>query len=231
MPLGAPSFPVSLVVAGRPCLVVGGGRVAARKVDALARSEAHVTVVAPEVDDAILRCGVQVEHRAYEAGEAARYRLVITATGLPEVDRQVAADAEAAVVFVNAADDTEACSFVLPAVLRRGTVSVAVSTDGASPALAAWLRDRVAGLVGPELEAVAVLLARARATLRGGGHSTEGLDWRSLLDAGLGDLVAAGSEREAEDVVRRWVASCLAERGGGGSVPVDPPDAGSMRGA
>ncbi len=165
MPLDAPSFPVSLVVAGRPCLVVGGGRVAARKVDALVRSEADVTVVAPEVDDAIVRAAVSVERRAYEPGEAARYRLVITATGVAAVDRQVFADAEAAGVFVNAADDPEACTFVLPAVLRRGAVSVAVSTDGTSPALATLVRDRIAALVGPEYGELATRIGR----VRGGG--------------------------------------------------------------
>ncbi|MGH8919120.1 MAG: precorrin-2 dehydrogenase/sirohydrochlorin ferrochelatase family protein, partial [Actinomycetes bacterium] len=130
-------YPVSLVVASRPCLVVGGGMVAARKVEGLVRSGAAVTVVAPQVAPSIEQLaatsGVVIERRAYRAGEAAGYRLVITATGLPEVDAAVAADAGAGGVWVNSADDPEHCTFLLPAVHRDGPVTVAVSTGGASP--------------------------------------------------------------------------------------------------
>jgi len=207
MPLDAPSFPVSLVVAGRPCLVVGGGRVAARKVDALVRSEADVTVVAPEVDDAIVRAAVSVERRAYEPGEAARYRLVITATGVAAVDRQVFADAEAAGVFVNAADDPEACTFVLPAVLRRGAVSVAVSTDGTSPALATLVRDRIAALVGPEYGELATRIGRVRAEVRANGRSSEGLEWRGLAEAILEARGRGAAPAEIDSLVASWRAA------------------------
>ena len=87
---------------------------------------------------------LDVQIRPYERGEAAAYRLVVTATGDPDVDGAVYADAEEAGVWVNSADDTEHCTFMLPAVHRDGPVSVAVSTGGTSPALAGWLRGRVA---------------------------------------------------------------------------------------
>lgn len=187
-------------------LVVGGGRVAARKVDALLAAGAAVTVVAPVVDPRIVASGVRVERRRYRPGEVARYRLAVTATGDPQVDHLVYEDAERAGVFVNAADDRAACSFILPAVVRRGPVTVAVSTGGTSPALAAWLRARISEVVGPEYAAVAHALAGARAEVRARGVPTEGLDWDSLI----GDLLASG---EPERVVDEWLRSALGSRG------------------
>ncbi|MCU1494363.1 MAG: siroheme synthase, N-terminal domain [Acidimicrobiaceae bacterium] len=209
MPLASPSYPVALVLAGRPCLVVGGGRVALRKVEGLLAAGADVTVVAPEVEEGIRSLPVRVELRSYEPGEAARYWLVVTATGRPDVDRAAYADGDGAGVLVNSADDIPGCSFILPAVLRRGAVSVAVSTDGTSPALAGWLRDRVASVVGPEVATLATLLGEARHEVRAAGRSSEGLAWRSLLDGSLPALVADGRLAEARAEVERWTAEQL----------------------
>jgi siroheme synthase-like protein len=209
VPLDSCSYPIALVLKGRPCLLVGGGRVALRKAEGLLAAGAAVTVVAPRVDEALRALPVQIEQRPYAAGEAARYWLVITATGQPEVDRAVFADGNGAGVLVNAADDVPGCSFILPAVLRRGPVSVAVSTDGTSPALASWLRDRVAGVVGPEVAIVARLVGEARATVRAAGRTSEGLPWRELLDGALPGLVAAGRMAEAENEIERWTAEQL----------------------
>jgi len=118
--LRQPLFPVALEVGGRECLVVGAGPVATRKAEALLGSGAVVTVVAPDVDQSMLALAqgpvgtaggsLQIEQRPYRAGEAAEYRLVITSTGIPEVDGAVFADAEAAQVWVNSADDVEHCT-------------------------------------------------------------------------------------------------------------------------
>lgn len=204
-------YPVSLVLAGRRCLVVGGGQVAARKVAGLAGAGAHVTVVAPEVAAAIDGLGARplpgggtlaVERRPYRGGEAASYDVVLTATGRSEVDRQVAADAGAAGRFVNSADDPEACSFLLPAVHRQEPVTVAVSTGGASPALAAWLRRRIAPVVGPEVAVLARLLEECRRELHAEGRSTAEVDWAALLEGPLPDLVATGRLAEARALLQ-----------------------------
>jgi siroheme synthase-like protein len=231
--VGAPVYPVALVVEGRPCLVVGAGAVAARKVTGLATCGAEVTVVAPVVGDGVAALvsshggtgpgTVRVEQRHYRAGEAARFRLVITATGLPDVDRAVARDAELAGVWVNSADDPDGCSFLLPAVHREGPVVVAVSTGGASPALATWLRDRVADLVGPETSTVAELLRRVRHDLRAVGRSTEGVDWRKFLDGGIATLVRDGRTSEATATLRRAVG--LDGHSGGARGGTGPPRA------
>jgi precorrin-2 dehydrogenase / sirohydrochlorin ferrochelatase len=202
-------YPVSLVVAGRPCLVVGGGPVAARKIGALARCGARVTVVAPEVVpdiDALAETwALTVDRRPYRTGEAAGYRLVVTATGIPDVDAAVAGDAEAAGVWVNSADDVDNCTFLLPSVHRDGRVSIAVSTGGASPALATWIRRRVAEVCGPDLGALADLLEEARRDLQGRGRKTSGVDWQALLDGPLPGLVAAGKLDEARRLVAKAV--------------------------
>jgi precorrin-2 dehydrogenase/sirohydrochlorin ferrochelatase len=195
MPVDAPLYPVGLIVAGRRVLVVGGGKVAAEKVRNLAACGAAVTVVAPDVDDAISSLdAVTVEQRAYEAGDAANgYRLVIAATDDAAVNRQVHDDADGAGVWVNAADDPANCTFTLPAVLRRGKVTVGVATGGSSPALAGWLRDRIATTeVGPEYEVLADLLAEARAR-------EPHRDWRNILDSGILDDIRAGRIAEARE--------------------------------
>jgi precorrin-2 dehydrogenase / sirohydrochlorin ferrochelatase len=209
----APLYPVALRLDGRPCLVVGGGRVAARKIADLERCGAVVTVVAPELDPAIRVLAeraedrVRLEQRPYAAGEAAAYRLVVTATGVPDVDRQAAADAEAAGIWVNSADDPEHCGFFLPSVHRDGPVSVAVSTGGASPALAAWLRRRIGRSLLPGVGVLAGLLEEGRRALREAGRPTGAVDWAGLLDGELPDLVAAGRTAEARRCVEDAVAA------------------------
>ena len=206
MPVDAPLYPVGLVVAGRPVLVVGGGRVAARKAGDLVACGARVTVVAPEVVPALAdRPEVTVERRPYRAGEAAGYRLVVTATGDRTVDQQVYDDAEAAGVWVNSADDPERCTFTLPAVVRRDPVVVAIATGGHSPALATWLRRRLSDELGPEVAVLAGLLGEARARVRATGRSTEDLDWQALLDDGLLDLLVAEGEDAARARIEAWL--------------------------
>ena len=206
MPVNDPLYPVGLVVAGRPVLVVGGGRVAARKVADLVACGARVTVVAPDVDPALAaRDDVVVERRPYRPGEAGDHRLVVTATGDRAVDAQVFADAEAAGVWVNSADDPERCTFTLPSVVRRDPVVVAVATGGHSPALATWLRRRLEGELGPEVGVLAGLLGQARSRVRAEGRSTEDLDWQALLDGGLLDVLVADGEDAARARIDAWL--------------------------
>jgi precorrin-2 dehydrogenase/sirohydrochlorin ferrochelatase len=138
---------------------------------------------------------------------------VIAATGVAAVDRAVYQDAELNGVLVNGADDVEACRFFVPAVLRRGPVTVAVSTAGASPFLAGWLRNRIGEVVGPEFTQVAALVGQARRVLREAGHSTEGADWSSLMNEDFVSDVAAGREEEARTSVEGWLARELGRNG------------------
>ena len=160
---------------------------ALRKVEGLVAAGARVTVVALEVELALARLGcdgvVTVEERPYRADDVDGAWLVFAATDDPAVQQAVFDDAELAGVWVNAADDPERCAFFLPAVHRRDPVLVAVSTQGASPALAGWLRDRLARALPVRLEALAAALSEERRALRAAGQSTEGLDWTARIEA------------------------------------------------
>jgi siroheme synthase-like protein len=216
MPVEHPVYPVNLIVDGRRCLVVGGGPVALHKVRGLVEAGAQVTVVGTELDPEIVElargaatgdAAVVAEARPYRPGEAAGYRLVVAATGDPAANQQVYDDAEAAGVWINSADDPERCTVTLPARLRQGRLTVTVSTAGHSPAVAAWLRDRLAAELGPEYDQLIGLLAEERTHLRSEGRSTEHLDWRSALDSGILELVRAGRLEAARERLRSCLSS------------------------
>ncbi|MCA1692448.1 MAG: bifunctional precorrin-2 dehydrogenase/sirohydrochlorin ferrochelatase [Acidimicrobiales bacterium] len=207
----SPPYPVNLVVEGRPCLVVGGGVVASRKVEGLVASGAVVHVVAPEVGHEIRRQPrVTWDERPYRSSDLEGRRLVIAATDDRRINEAVYRDAEAAGVWVNGADDPDHCSFTLPSVVRRGSLMIAVSTGGRSPALARWLRERLERDIGPEYEVLLDLLAAERASLKAAGRSTEGLDWRSALDSDMLGLIRSGDVTHA----RERLQTCLSSSSG-----------------
>jgi siroheme synthase-like protein len=202
-------YPVSLDVTGRACLVVGGGRVAARKARTLVDCGAFVTVIAPALAPEMeMLAGrlASVERRAYAGGDAARFRLVVTATGRPDVDGAVHRDAEEAGVWVNSADDRAHSSFILPAVHRDGALTVAVSTGGLSPAFASWLRGRLADKCGEGLGALVAIIGEARAELQRAGRPSDSVDWVALFDGPLLDLVRAGDFDNARSIVANAVS-------------------------
>lgn len=181
-------YPVFLDLQGVPVLVVGGGMIAFRKASGLAEAGAVITVVAPEIVPELAELVVSAQRRPYESGEAANFQLVITATNDVAVNAQVAADARSAQVWANSADEPQNCSFILPAVARRGLVTVAVSTGGASPALAGTVRSRIAEqILTAQVEAAAVELARQRAEIHATGASTELVEWADRVREALGD--------------------------------------------
>jgi siroheme synthase-like protein len=197
-------YPVSLNVSGRSCLVVGGGPVAARKAHSLVQCGAIVTVIATALSDqmeSLVPSLHAIERRPYESGEASGFRLVVTATGDASVDGAIYDDAESSGVWVNSADDLDHSSFILPAIHRDGAVTVSVSTGGLSPALASWLRSRVAAGFGEGLGALAQILGDARERLRRQGVPASSVDWSGLLEGPLPDLVAAGELDNAQAIV------------------------------
>jgi precorrin-2 dehydrogenase len=173
---------------GRDCLVVGGGRVAHEKSTGLLACGARVTVVAPEISDEVAALPVETIERGYRASDLDGRRLVIAATSVEEVNRRVYADAEERNLFCNVADVPELCSFILPAVHRQGPIVVSVSTGGASPALAQWLRDSFATQIGEQHEALAYELRRRRPWAKENlGTYEERRDYfRSLVTEALG---------------------------------------------
>lgn len=213
MPLDEALYPVNLRVAGRPCLVVGAGRVAADKVAGLLECGAVVRVVAPEAGDELaemLAAGdtsLTWDQRPYRTDDLDGQLLVITATADPEVNHTVFVDARRAGVLVNSADDPANCSFILPSRIRQGRLLVTFATGGHSPALATWLRRRFEAEFGPEYDTLIDMLAEERASIRSSGRSTEGLDWQSALDSGMLELIREGRVAEAKERLQACLSS------------------------
>jgi siroheme synthase-like protein len=135
---------------GRRCLVVGGGRIAHEKIVGLLDCGARVTVVAPEITDEVRALNVQLREREYDSADLDGPFLVVAATDDTELNRRVHAEAEARSRLCNVVDVPDLCNFILPAVHRIDPIAVAVSTGGASPALAKRIRDDVAALITDE---------------------------------------------------------------------------------
>jgi siroheme synthase-like protein len=145
-------YPVFLKLDGKPVLVVGGGNVAAQKVPALLEAGALVTVVAPMVVPALCRTGIAVHQRPFAPADLDGKRWVVAAA-TPEVNRAVAAAAEARGLFVNAVDDVEPASAYLGGVVRKGGLTVAISTSGGAPALAGLLREAFERIIPDDIAA------------------------------------------------------------------------------
>jgi precorrin-2 dehydrogenase/sirohydrochlorin ferrochelatase len=144
-------FPIFLKLTARPCLVIGAGNLAESKIESLRAANARVTVIAPEARERIANMAeageVEWIRRAFLPGDVsdpkAEYFLVVTATNEPAVNRAVFAEATAANILCNAVDDPPFCDFYFPSVVRRGDLQIAISTAGASPALAQRLRKEI----------------------------------------------------------------------------------------
>ncbi len=163
-------FPALLDLRGRRCLVVGGGASAARKVRDLLQCGAPVTVVSPALtpDLAILAAAGLIVHRPrqFRRADVRDVALVIAATGVPDVDTAVAAEARRRRALVNVVDRPAKCDFIVPSVLRRGDLQIAVSTGGRSPALAREIRKRLESVIGPEYAELVERVGRARGRAR-----------------------------------------------------------------
>ncbi|HEY6554003.1 MAG TPA: bifunctional precorrin-2 dehydrogenase/sirohydrochlorin ferrochelatase [Vicinamibacteria bacterium] len=162
-------YPAFLKLEGRPVLLVGAGPVAASKLDGLLAAGAKVRVVAPEVRPEIAGAPVEVAKRAFVPADLEGVYFVISAA-TPAVNREVREAAEERALFVNAVDDVENASLYLGGVLRRGGVTVAVSTDGRAPALAGLLREALEAVIPEEVETWVEEASRLRAQ-----HKADGL--------------------------------------------------------
>ena len=207
-------YPVNLIVAGRRCVVVGAGRIATRKIDALLAVGAEVHVVAPALGDQVRAWRdverITVAERSFEPSDLDDAWLATAATDDAAVNRAVFEAGAERRVWVNAADDPDNCSFTLMSVIRRGDLVVTIGTGGRSPALAAWLKERFADELDPEYETLLELLSEEREAMRADGRSTEDADWKRALDSGMLELVRAGRVTDAKELLRSCLSSSLA---------------------
>ena len=184
-------YPVYLDLRGRPCVVVGGGEVAARKVEGLLTAGARVTVVSPSVTQTLAAMAEthEILHHArpYRRGDLQGAVLAYAATNDKALHAEIAAEAAAASVLLNVVDRPSFCGFIAPALMTRGAVSVAVSTGGASPALARRLRQDIEKVVGPEYGVAAAILGKLRPVVAGAEAKPAGRArvFRALADSPL----------------------------------------------
>ena len=163
-------YPIFVEMQGRPVLLVGGGRVALEKIGKLVAAGARVTVIAPTLIDEVRAFADSDEAiwkpRPFAPGDTADFEMVMVATDDGAVNKTVADEARAAGIWVNAADDARNCDFILPSLAARGHIAIAISTGGTSPALARWLRSRMAEFLSEEVELLGNLLADVRLEVR-----------------------------------------------------------------
>ncbi len=230
-------LPVFLDLRGRTVLVVGGGAVAMRKVELLLRAHAQVRVVAPRLHPelALYRDAGRIQHlpEAFQSRHIEGVALAIAATDSPEVNLAVAAAGRTRGIFVNAVDDSAASSCIMPAIVDRSPVLVAIGSSGQSPTLARRVRAQIEALLPEGLGELARLVGRVRERI---AHALPDLEhrrqfWDRLFDGNIASLVYAGQLREAEtlldgELARTARAASLPGRSGEvyliGAGPGDP---------
>jgi precorrin-2 dehydrogenase / sirohydrochlorin ferrochelatase len=180
-------LPLAFRLDGVDVLVIGAGRIGVRKAAQLIEGGARVTVISEEILTPLPDEVTRIEKRKYARGDLRGFFLVVSATGDPLVNDLVVEEAKAERLWLNVVDDPERSSFYFMALHRQGDVTVAVSTDGAAPALAREVRTMIAESLPNNLDKVASTLREERRQLHESGTSTEDFDWRprirELLDS------------------------------------------------
>jgi len=195
-------YPIAIDITDRACLIVGGGEIAYRKAKSLRSSGARVTVIAPEVDARFAGLdGVEVIRRPYAEGDAAGYTLVFAATSDRAVNSAIFSEANESGTLVNVIDDPELCSFIAPAVVRRGDLMLAVTSSGRSPMLSKRIRAELERLYGPEYEQYIEILGGLRDAVKAKYTTQPEREavFARLLEGGILELIREGKTQEAKE--------------------------------
>jgi siroheme synthase-like protein len=205
-------YPIYMDLRGRRCLVVGGGPIATGKVRGLVEAGANVTVVAPEVSEAIVGWhasgAVSWHARGFTDTDLADQFLVYAATDDRDLNAAIYRRANAANRVANAVDDLDHCNFIAPAIAREGAVQVAISTAGTSPALAKQIRDRVQHeVLSPETAALADFLGSWRPEVKRhiGTYERRQALWEGVLEGCIPALLVAGEHGRADEAMREFL--------------------------
>jgi precorrin-2 dehydrogenase/sirohydrochlorin ferrochelatase len=221
-------LPIFINVGGRSCVVIGGGEIAERKARALVAANAAVLVISPALTDALAVMAVsgtiRYLARSYHPGDLDGAYLAFAATGESDLERTVAAEASARGIPINVADVPDLSSFIAPAVIQRGALQIAVSTGGASPALARKIREDLEGSFGPEYELMIDLLAAARDWLRTHEFdlSARGRLLASLVRSDLRERLKRGDLPSTEAILNGVIGATLADLGINAAALVQP---------
>ena len=217
-------LPIFLDIAGRECVVVGGGEVAARKVQSLLEAGAHVTVVGPclcaSLQEMVARGLIIHVCRNYEHGDIAASALVYAATDDQKLHRELAVEARGLRIPINVADVPDLCTFISPAVVKRGALQIAISTSGVSPAFAAQLRRTLENQFGVEYAIMLEVMRAARRRLHrdeiDSGERSRRLT--NLANSDLPGAIAAGDIA----AIDRILATHLGDGIGLAQLGIDP---------
>lgn len=204
-----PYYPIYLDIENRDVIIIGGGNVCARKAETMLRYGARVTVVAPEFTTEIegwARDGkLAVRRKQYEASDLAGATIVIASTDDQVVNEQIAADCRARRIPVNVVDVTPLCEFIVPAIVERGSIQIAVSTGGKSPALARTLKEDLQRTVGPEYAEVNDVLGSLREAAK--AVLPTDVDRKNFFDGilarGILQMLREGRRGEAYETIAR----------------------------
>jgi len=199
-------YPIFLNISGKKCVVVGGGQVALRKVTTLLEHGASVEVISPDLCSELSQLAesgeIGVLRRSYRAGDLQDAVIAIAATNDSNTNLEVVKEARRKAVLVNVVDDAESSDFIVPSYMRRGDVTIAISTGGRSPALARKIRNRLEKDFGDEYASLALLIDEVRAEVKGQGIKVNGDAWQEALDLDLlGDLLRRGDNEKAKAIL------------------------------
>ena len=225
-------LPILLDIRAQPCLVVGGGEVAARKTALLLRAGGQVTVLAPALHqsfDDYLAAG-KVAHRtaSFSAEDVSAYAVVIAATDDEDINRQVASAAKARRIPVNVVDQPQLSSFIMPSIIDRSPVIIAVSSGGASPVLARLLRARLETLVPASYGRLAALVGAFRNEVKARFKPAERRRfWEGVLQGPIAELIFTGRDQDARKALQHAIDGARLTAQGGevylvGAGPGDP---------
>ena len=195
-------YPIAVDLTDRKCLIIGGGVVALRKAQSLLEAGARVTVIAPEVDAAFEKLSeVEVMRRDYKSGDVSGHTLVFAATNNRNLNDLIAKEAMQSSVHVNVVDDPELCSFIVPSLIRRGNLLIAISTSGKSPALSKKIRRELEDLYGEEYAVFVDLLGEMRELVKSKYKSQPEREavFNKLLNSGIIELIREGKMEEARE--------------------------------
>ena len=204
-------YPVYIQLRQQPCVVVGGGKIAEGKVDGLLAAQANVTVISPDLTahlrDLVEEKQITYLARTYQAGDLTGAFMVICATDQAEINHEVWQEASANRQLVNVVDDTPRCNFIAPSILRKGDLTIAISTSGKAPALAVRLKERLQRELGPEYERFLDLAGELREPLARHipDFETRKALWYELVDSEILDVLARGDETAAREIISRVV--------------------------
>ena len=205
-------YPVFLNLEGKRCVIIGGGTIAEGKISKLKETGAQVTIISPDATPAIQKMAkkgvVEWTARKYQTGDLEGAFLGIAATDVRQVNQQIFQEAEELGVVLNVVDDAELCAFIAPSIVERGPVTVAISTGGASPALARKLREAIAEAPALEWADLANVLSKARKQIKKRGVAVDPQRWQCCLTPDLLSLAQAGKD---EQVLEQIMSTLLNE--------------------